>query len=180
MKYLTLNIQRAYTNYFWLFNLQSDFVRGLIQLFKLNVKFIAILTVAAAIGILGCSTADTLPGENETEKPEIVDAVPDALFHWLSYELALDRGARVFSSSHEGYTYYVASAGNQSVVNGEIELVEKEKDSGHWSVKMEYYYPGVTERSSERHFMIIKVPEDTSIGVSLAAVTGVEQQAKDL
>jgi len=69
----------------------------------------------------------------------------------------------------------VATAGNQSVVNGEIELVEKEKESGHWSVKMEYNYPGVTERSSERHFVIIKVPEDTSIGVSLAAITGVER-----
>ncbi len=144
-------------------------------MFKYKVMFIAILTVAAAICFLGCSPADTQPGENETAKPEIVDAVPDDLFHWLSHELAQDRGARVFSNSHEGYTYYVASAGNQSVVNGEIELVEKEKESGHWSVKMEYKYPGVTERSSERHFMIIKVPEDTSIGVSLAAITGVEQ-----
>ncbi len=86
----------------------------------LAFQFIAILTVAAAIGFLGCSPADTLPGENEIEKPEIVDAVPDELLHWLSHELALDRGARVFSTSHEGYAYYVASAGNQSVVNGEI------------------------------------------------------------
>ncbi len=144
-------------------------------MFKMNVKTFTIIYFAAALPVFGCSSADTLPGENETEKPEIVEAVPDELFHWLSHELALDRGARVFSKSHEGYTYYVASAGNQSVVNGEIELVEKVKEAGHWFVKMEYHYPGVTERSSERHFMIIKVPEDTSIGVSLAAVTGVEQ-----
>jgi len=142
---------------------------------SLKERFIAILFIAVVIGILGCSPADTLPAENETEKPEIVDAVPDELFHWLSHELAQDRGARVFSNSHDGYTYYVASAGNQSVVNGEIELVEKKMESGHWSVKMEYNYPGVTERSLDRHFMIIKVPEDTSIGVSLAAITGVEQ-----
>ncbi len=144
-------------------------------MFKLMLKGLTILIIVGTIGFLGCSPADTLPGENKTEKPEIVEAVPDELFHWLSHEIALDRGARVFSNSHEGYTYYVASAGNQSVVNGEIELVEKEKESGHWSVKMEYNYPGVTERSSERHFMIVKVPEDTSIGVSLTAVTGVEQ-----
>ncbi len=142
---------------------------------NLKGRFIAILFIAAAIGFFGCSPADALPGENETGKPEIVDAVPDELFHWLSHELGLDRGARVFSNSHEGYTYYVASVGNQSVANGEIELVEKVKESGQWSVKMEYHYPGVTERSSERHFKIVKVPEDTSIGVSLAAVTGVEQ-----
>lgn len=142
---------------------------------NLKAKFAAILYIAIVIGFLGCSPADTLPTENEAEKPEIVDAVPDDLFHWLSHELAQDRGARVFSNTHEGYTYYVASAGNQSVVNGEIELVEKKMESGHWSVKMEYNYPGVTERSSARHFMIIKVPEDTSIGVSLTAVTGVGQ-----
>jgi len=142
---------------------------------NLKGRFVAILFITVAIGFLGCSPADTLPGENEIEKPEIVDGVPDELFHWLSHELSQDRGARVFSNSYEGYTYYVATAGNQSVVNGEIELVEKEKESGHWSVKMEYNYPGVTERSSERHFVIIKVPEDTSIGVSLAAITGVER-----
>jgi len=145
------------------------------QLSNLKGRFVAILFITVAIGFLGCSPADTLPGENEIEKPEIVDGVPDELFHWLSHELSQDRGARVFSNSYEGYTYYVATAGNQSVVNGEIELVEKEKESGHWSVKMEYNYPGVTERSSERHFVIIKVPEDTSIGVSLAAITGVER-----
>lgn len=142
---------------------------------KLKIIIIPLVIFTLELVSFGCSPADTLPGENETEKPEIVDAVPDELFHWLSHELALDRGARVFSNSHEGYTYYVASAGNQSVVNGEIDLVEKEMESGHWSVKMEYNYPGVTERSSERHFVIIKVPEDTSIGVSLGAVTGVEQ-----
>lgn len=142
---------------------------------SLKGRFMALLFIAAAFGLLGCATGDTLPGENEIEEPEVVDAVPDELFHWLSHELAQDRGARVFSNSHNGYTYYVASAGNQSVVNGEIELVEKEMESGHWSVKMEYNYPGVTERSLDRHFMIIKVPEDTSIGVSLTAVTGVEQ-----
>ncbi len=126
---------------------------------KLKIIIIPLVIFASALVSFGCST---------------VDAVPDELSPWLSHELALDRGARVFSNSHGGYTYYVASAGDQSVVNGEIELVEKEKESGHWSVKMEYNYPGVTERSSERHFMIIKVPEDTSIGVSFAAVTGVE------
>ncbi len=142
------------------------------NLFKMVIPIAIFSSVLFAVG---CSPDDDLKEEGEAVKPVIVDAVPDELFHWLSHELALDRGARVFSNSHEGYTYYVASAGSQSVVNGKIELVEKEKASGHWSVKMEYNYPGVTERSSERHFIIIKVPEDTSIGVSLAAITGVEQ-----
>lgn len=143
-------------------------------MFKILTMVIPIAIFASALIPVGCSPNDPLQ-EDVAVKPEFIDALPDELFHWLSHELALDRGARVFSNSHEGYTYYVASAGNQSVVNGKIKLVEKEKDSGHWSIKMEYNYPGVTERSSERHFIIIKVPADTSIGVSLAAITGVEQ-----
>ncbi len=140
---------------------------------KARVLFVAVL--AAVMVSLGCSSENMLSEKDEKVEPEIVDAVPDELFHWLNHELAVDRGARVFTTSHQGYTYYVASAGNQSVKNGEIDLVEKDLESGKWSVKFEYNHPGITERSSERHFAIIKVPEDVSISVSLAAMTGVEQ-----
>ncbi len=141
----------------------------------MKIKTLLLLLLAIVMFSWGCSPEDPALGDNKEDMLEIVDNVPSELFHWLSHELALNRGARVFSNSHEGYTYYVASTGNQSVVNGEIDIAEKDLESEQWRVKLEYNYSGVTERSPERHFLIIKVPEDRPVRVSLAAVTGAEQ-----
>ena len=122
---------------------------------------------------IGC-TSEPLPNENEMGSIEIVGSVPSELFHWFSVELSKDRGARVINKSYEDYIYYVATAGKQSVKNGEINIIEKDMESATWSIKLEYIYPDVTERSLDTHFLIFKVPLDQPVKVSIVAVTGAE------
>ena len=124
---------------------------------------------------IGC-TSEPLPNDKEMGSIEIVESVPSELFHWLSVELSKDRGARVINKSYEDYSYYVATAGNKSVMNGEINIIEKNMESATWSVKLEYFYPDITEKSLDTHFLIVQVPLDQPVQVSLVAVTGAERE----
>lgn len=134
-------------------------------------RLIAALVLSAlAVAALGCTPA---PEEKEEAGTiEIVGAVPPELLHWFGNEMGQDRGARVFSNSHGEYTYYVATAGRQSVKGGEIKILEKDAESDHWSVKLEYMYPELTERSLDAHFLIFRVPLEQPTGVSIVAATG--------
>ncbi|MDO9574352.1 MAG: hypothetical protein Q7I94_05090 [Candidatus Contubernalis sp.] len=62
------------------------------------------------------------------------------------------------------------------MINGEIEIIEKDMESANWSIKLEYIYPDVTEKSLDTHFLIVKVPLDQPVEVSLVAVTGAENE----
>ncbi len=133
---------------------------------------LVLLTVLAAAS-MGCSPEP--PPEEETGAIEIVGSVPDELFHWFSHEMGQDRGARVFTNSHGEHTYYVATAGRQSVPGGEIGVLEEDTETDTWEIRLEYMYPGVTERSSEIHFLIFQVPRDQPVSISIAAATGASQ-----
>ena len=124
---------------------------------------------------IGCNS-EPLPNDKEMGSIEIVGGVPSELFDWLSVELSKDRGASVINKSYEDYSYYVATAGNQSVKNGEINIKEKDMESATWSIKLEYIYPDITEKSLDTHFLIVKVPLDQPVQVSLVAVTGAENE----
>ena len=137
-----------------------------------TLVMVILLTVAAAAAV-GCN-ADT-PPEEETGAIKIVESVPAELFHWFGHEMGQDRGARVFNNSHGDHTYYVATAGRQSVKGGEITILEKDMESDTWSIRLEYMYPGVTERSLDTHFLIFQVPLNQAVSISIAAATGVAQ-----
>ena len=120
---------------------------------------------------VACSPA--IPPEEEQEgKLEIVDSVPDELLHRFSHELAQDKGARAFKLSHDGYAYHVATAGRQSVQGGEITILEKDGESEQWVLRLEYFYPEITERSLDTHFLIARVPEGKPFTISIMAATG--------
>ena len=140
--------------------------RGALTLF-LWLSFFIFLWAA------GCTPA--LPPEEGEGTLEIVDSVPDELLHNFSHELAQDKGARVFNLSHDGYTYHVATPGRQSVKGGEITILEMDGESDTVVLRLEYIYPGVTERSVNTHFLIARVPEGKSFNISIAAATGVAE-----
>ncbi len=131
------------------------------------------LTLCIAVAVSGgCSPTEGPSPDGETGTMEIVHEIPFALADWASLELAQPRGARVASKIHDGQPYYLATEGKQSVPGGEIAVVEKTLESGQWTVTLEYLYPGITERSPEPHFLLLRVPKDQLATVSLAAATG--------
>ncbi len=143
-----------------------------ISLHRITLSLCIIIVMLVSIGC----TSEPLPNEKEMDSIEIVGGVPSELFHWLSVELSKDRGASVINKSYEDYSYYVATAGNQSVKNGEINIIEKDMESATWSIKLEYIYPDITEKSLDTHFIIFKVPLDQPVKVSIVAVTGAESE----
>ncbi len=136
---------------------------------------LSLFLIIVLLVFFGC-TSEPLPNEERVGSIEIVESVPSELFHWFNVELSKDRGARVINKSYEDYSYYVATTGKQSVKNGEINIIEKDMESATWSIKLEYIYPDITERSLDTHFMIFKIPLNQPAKVSIVAVTGAENE----